>query len=104
MPSGDLPLRDGNLDVFIVGALRTPIGRMSGALAGLPAHKLGAVVIQQLLLGDSDEQNDFKAKVLSHLDEVIVGQVLTASTGQNPARQAAVLAGEFVQFLFSISW
>ncbi|VDP86036.1 unnamed protein product [Echinostoma caproni] len=90
MPLGDFAQPSGNMDVFIVGALRTPIGRMSGSLAGVPAHKLGAIVIQQLLY---DESSDLKSKIIPRLDEVIVGQVFTAATGQNPARQAAVLAG-----------
>ncbi|MFC5697500.1 acetyl-CoA C-acyltransferase, partial [Pseudomonas sp. GCM10022186] len=72
-------------DVVIVAATRTAIGSFQGALANIPAHELGAAVIRQLLArtGLKGEQ----------VDEVILGQVLTAGSGQNPARQAAVLAG-----------
>ena len=72
-------------DVAIVAATRTAIGSFQGALASVPAVDLGAAVIKQLLTqsGVSAEQ----------VDEVILGQVLTAGTGQNPARQAAVKAG-----------
>ncbi|MBT8448022.1 MAG: acetyl-CoA C-acetyltransferase, partial [Gammaproteobacteria bacterium] len=72
-------------DVVIVAAQRTAIGTFNGALAGVPAHDLGAVVIRALLerTGLQPEQ----------VDEVILGQVLTAGSGQNPARQAAIAAG-----------
>ena len=74
-----------NNDVVIVTAARTPIGSFGGSLARLPAHTLGATVISALLekTGLPPEQ----------VDEVILGQVLTAGTGQNPARQAAIAAG-----------
>ncbi|MDH4564167.1 acetyl-CoA C-acetyltransferase [Pseudomonas sp. BN411] len=72
-------------DVVIVAATRTAIGSFQGALANIPAHELGAAVIRQLL-----EQTGLKGE---QIDEVILGQVLTAGAGQNPARQAAVLAG-----------
>jgi acetyl-CoA C-acetyltransferase len=72
-------------DVVIVAATRTAIGSFQGALANIPAHELGAAVIRQLL-----EQTGLKGE---QVDEVILGQVLTAGAGQNPARQAAVLAG-----------
>ncbi len=71
--------------VVIVDAVRTPIGSFGGALASLPASHLGAVVIKALL-----ERNQLAA---DQVDEVILGQVLTAGTGQNPARQAAMEAG-----------
>jgi len=71
--------------VVIVDAVRTPIGSFGGALASLPASHLGAVVIKALL-----ERNQLAAE---QVDEVILGQVLTAGTGQNPARQAAIEAG-----------
>ncbi|MDD3518400.1 MAG: acetyl-CoA C-acetyltransferase [Chromatiales bacterium] len=74
-----------NDDIVIAGAVRTPIGTFGGALADVPAAMLGAKVIVALLArtGLSPEQ----------IDEVILGQVLTAATGQNPARQAAIAAG-----------
>ncbi len=72
-------------DVVIVAAARTAIGNFMGALATIPANVLGAKVIQSLLRtsGVKPEQ----------IDEVILGQVLTAGTGQNPARTAALNAG-----------
>lgn len=72
-------------EVVIVAATRTAIGSFQGALANIPATELGAAVIRQLLAktGLSGDQ----------VDEVILGQVLTAGCGQNPARQASILAG-----------
>ncbi|WP_313731206.1 acetyl-CoA C-acetyltransferase [Pseudomonas sp.] len=72
-------------DVVIVAATRTAIGSFQGALATVPAVDLGAAVIKQLL-----EQTGLDP---SQVDEVILGQVLTAGAGQNPARQAAIKAG-----------
>jgi acetyl-CoA C-acetyltransferase len=72
-------------EVVIVGAVRTAIGKFSGALAKVPASDLGAVVIRQLL-----ERSGVKPDQIS---EVILGQVLTAGVGQNAARQAAIKAG-----------
>ena len=72
-------------DVVIVAATRTAIGSFQGALATVPAVDLGAAVIKQLL-----EQTGLAP---SQVDEVILGQVLTAGAGQNPARQAAIKAG-----------
>ncbi|MSP95669.1 MAG: acetyl-CoA C-acetyltransferase [Betaproteobacteria bacterium] len=72
-------------EVVIVGAVRTPIGKFSGALARMPAADLGALVIKALL-----ERSGVKAEQIS---EVILGQVLTAGVGQNAARQAAIKAG-----------
>ena len=72
-------------DAVIVGAARTPIGSFGGALANTPAHSLGAAVIKSLL-----EKTGLEP---AQVDEVILGQVLTAGAGQNPARQAAVEAG-----------
>ncbi len=71
--------------VVIVDAVRTPIGSFGGALASVPASRLGALVIKALL-----ERNKLD---VGEVDEVILGQVLTAGAGQNPARQAAVEAG-----------
>src|SRR5712672_1847879 len=72
-------------DIYIVGAARTPIGKFGGALAKMPASDLGALVIRKVLerAGVQPEQ----------VSEVILGQVLTAGSGQNPARQAAIKAG-----------
>jgi acetyl-CoA C-acetyltransferase len=72
-------------DVVIVDAVRTAIGKFGGTLAGVPAHKLGSRVIAALL-----ERTGVDA---ARVDEVIMGQVLTAGAGQNPARQAAIDAG-----------
>lgn len=72
-------------DVVIVAATRTAIGSFQGALANTPATGLGAVVIRSLLA-----QTGVPA---DQVDEVIMGQVLSAGCGQNPARQAAMLAG-----------
>ena len=72
-------------EVVIVAATRTAIGSFQGALANLSAVELGAAVIRQLL---AQTQLD-----PAQVDEVILGQVLTAGAGQNPARQAAVKAG-----------
>lgn len=72
-------------DVVIVAAGRTAIGGFGGTLANVPAHELGATVIKGLL-----EKSGIKAE---QVDEVILGQVLTAGCGQNPARQALIAAG-----------
>ena len=72
-------------DIVIVSAARTPIGKLGGALSALPAHQLGAMAIGAALR---------RAKIDPHeVSEVVMGQVLTAGAGQNPARQAAVAAG-----------
>ena len=71
--------------VVIVDAVRTPIGAFGGALSSLTASHMGALVIKALL-----ERNKLAA---DQVDEVILGQVLTAGVGQNPARQAAMEAG-----------
>ncbi len=72
-------------NVVIVAAARTAVGNFGGFLANLPAHTFGATVIADVIkrAGIKPEQ----------VDEVIFGQVLTAGTGQNPARQAAIQAG-----------
>ncbi|CAD5108645.1 acetyl-CoA C-acetyltransferase [Zestomonas carbonaria] len=72
-------------DVVIVAATRTAIGSFQGSLADVPAPELGAALIRALL-----EKTGIAA---SAVDEVILGQVLTAGAGQNPARQAAIAAG-----------
>ncbi|MFL5229575.1 MAG: acetyl-CoA C-acetyltransferase [Microvirga sp.] len=72
-------------DIMIVSAARTPVGTFNGAFANTPAHELGKVAIAAALE---------RARVdPGEVDEVIFGQVLTANTGQNPARQAAMAAG-----------
>jgi len=72
-------------EIVIVGAARTPIGKFGGSLASVPAARLGAHVIRKALerAGVAPDQ----------VSEVIMGQVLTAAVGQNPARQAAIWAG-----------
>ncbi|MCY1263240.1 Acetyl-CoA acetyltransferase [compost metagenome] len=72
-------------EVVIVAATRTAIGSFQGSLSSIPAAELGAAVIRRLL-----EQTGLAAE---QLDEVILGQTLTAGAGQNPARQAAIKAG-----------
>jgi acetyl-CoA C-acetyltransferase len=72
-------------DVVITAAKRTPVGSFLGAFAATPAHELGRVVIEAAL-----QQAAVPAEAVS---EVIMGQVLTAAQGQNPARQAAMAAG-----------
>jgi len=71
--------------VVIVDAVRTALGSFNGALASVPAHVLGAKVITALL-----ERTGVSA---DKIDEVILGQVLTAGSGQNPARQSVIEAG-----------
>jgi acetyl-CoA C-acetyltransferase len=72
-------------DIVIVGAARTPVGAFNGALGSLPAHELGKVAIKAAL-----ERAGVGAPQVS---EVIMGQILTAGAGQNPARQASIAAG-----------
>src|SRR6201990_3444753 len=72
-------------DIVIVSAARTPGGAFSGAWSSLPAHELGKIAIQEALKRAGVEG----AKV----SEVIMGQILTAGQGQNPARQASINAG-----------
>jgi acetyl-CoA C-acetyltransferase len=76
-------------NIVIVAAARSAIGTFGGSLAGIPAHELGAKVITGLLqkTGVKPEQ----------VDEVILGQVLTAGSGQNPARQTTLAAGLLVE-------
>ena len=72
-------------EIVIVGAARTAIGKFGGSLASVPAAKLGAHIIKKVLerAGVAPDQ----------VSEVIMGQVLAAGVGQNPARQAAIWAG-----------
>jgi acetyl-CoA C-acetyltransferase len=72
-------------DIVIASAARTPVGSFNGGFANVPAHDLGAVAIKAALE---------RAKLAGEeVDEVILGQVLTAAQGQNPARQASIKAG-----------
>jgi acetyl-CoA C-acetyltransferase len=72
-------------DIVIVGAARTAVGSFNGAFASMPAHELGAVAITAAL--------ERAGVAVAEVDEVILGQVLAAAQGQNPARQAAMKAG-----------
>jgi acetyl-CoA C-acetyltransferase len=72
-------------EIVIAGAARTPIGSFNGALASLPAHKLGEIVIREVLTRANLDA--------AEVSEVILGQILTAGQGMNPARQAALNAG-----------
>src|SRR5438270_1163821 len=71
--------------VYILGAARTPVGKLMGGLATLPATDLGAVAIKAAV-----ERSGLQPDVV---DEVIMGQVIQAGAGQAPARQAAIQAG-----------
>src|ERR1700754_4584372 len=77
-----MPMSD---DVVIVAAARTPVGSFNGAFATMPAHDLGAVAIKEALKRAGIEPG--------RVSEVIMGQILTAAQGQNPARQASIAAG-----------
>ena len=72
-------------DIVIVGAARTPVGSFNGALASLPGHALGKIAIEAALTRAGIEGK--------RVSEVIMGQILTAAQGQNPARQASIAAG-----------
>src|SRR5262245_26164001 len=72
-------------DIVIASAARTPIGSFNGALGAIPAHDPGKVAIKGAL--------DRAGVKPEEVDEVIMGQILSAAQGQNPARQAAVNAG-----------
>src|SRR6516164_1161972 len=72
-------------DIVIVSAARTPVGAFNGAFANLPAHELGKVAIKAALERAGVEG--------AEVSEVIMGQILTAGQGQNPARQASIAAG-----------
>ena len=71
--------------VVITSAVRTAIGKFRGSLKNMQGHELGSVVIKESIKRSNLKLND--------VDELIIGQVLTGATGQNPARQAAILAG-----------
>src|SRR6201988_3448750 len=72
-------------DIVIVSAARTPVGAFNGAFAALPAHELGKVAVQESLNRAGVEP--------AQVSEVILGQILSAGQGQNPARQASIAAG-----------
>src|SRR5476651_1421335 len=72
-------------DIVIVSAARTPVGSFNGAFATLPAHELGRIAIKEALGRAGVEP--------ARVSEVIMGQILTAGQGQNPARQASIAAG-----------
>jgi acetyl-CoA C-acetyltransferase len=74
-----------NTTIVIASAARTPVGSFNGALASLPAHELGKIAIKAALDRAGLQPGD--------VNEVILGQVLTAGQGQNPARQASIAAG-----------
>jgi acetyl-CoA C-acetyltransferase len=71
--------------IIVASAARTPVGSFNGSFANMPAHELGAIVIKEALSRAGVEA--------AEVDEVILGQVLTAGQGQNPARQASIKAG-----------
>ena len=73
------------IEVVIVAAARTPIGTYKGSLKNIKADQLGSIVIKEVIKRANITSED--------IDEVILGQVLTAGTGQNPARQASINAG-----------
>ena len=74
-----------NDEIVIIAAVRTPIGSYKGSLKNIKGDQLGSIVIKEVI----NRSNINKEKI----DEVVMGQVLTAGTGQNPARQAAINAG-----------
>ena len=78
-------MKNKSIEVVIVGAIRTPIGTFKGSLRNMRSDELGSVVIKEVL-----NRSKFSNE---EIDEVIMGQVLTAGAGQNPARQAAIKAG-----------
>ena len=78
-------MSDNSKDVVIVEAARTPIGTYNGSLKDIRAHQLGSIVINEVLKRSNVNPDE--------VDEIIMGQVLTAGMGQNPARQAAINAG-----------
>ena len=71
--------------IVVAGAARTAVGSFNGAFANTPAHELGAVAIKEALVRAGVDAKE--------VDEVVLGQILTAAQGQNPARQAAMAAG-----------
>ena len=82
-------MTDPRMDIVIAGATRTPIGAFNGGLSSLPGHELGQVAIAEALRRAKVEPKD--------VSEVILGQILAAGEGMNPARQASIGAGIPVQ-------
>ena len=78
-------MKSNNKNVVIISAARTAIGAFDASLKHIQSHDLGSIVIKEVL-----KKSKLKSK---DVDEVIMGQVLTAAVGQNPARQAAIKAG-----------
>ena len=74
---------DGQEAIVIASAARTPVGSFNGTLATVPAHDLGKVVITEALARANVDGGE--------VSEVIMGQILAAGQGQNPARQAAII-------------
>jgi acetyl-CoA C-acetyltransferase len=79
------PVEDPMTNVVIASAARTAVGSFTGAFANTPAHELGAAVLAEIVLRAGIDKSD--------VSETILGQVLTAGQGQNPARQAHIHAG-----------
>ncbi|HUS96508.1 MAG TPA: acetyl-CoA C-acetyltransferase [Hyphomicrobiaceae bacterium] len=78
-------MSDMDTTIVIASAARTPVGSFSGTLSSVPAHELGAIAIKAAMQRANIEGGD--------VSEVILGQILTAGQGQNPARQASLAAG-----------
>ena len=78
-------MKNESKDVVVVTGVRTPIGSYKGSLKDIRSDQLGSIVIKEVLLRSKTESDE--------IDEIIMGQVLTAGNGQNPARQAAINAG-----------
>src|SRR3954464_7465354 len=73
-------------DVVIISGVRTPIGKFQGTLSDLKATELGAIVVREAVKRAGIED-------LNHINECIMGNVVSAGLGQNPARQAAIFGG-----------
>ena len=78
-------MNNRSTEVVIISAIRTPIGTYKGSLKNMKSHHLGSIVIKEVLKRSNFNKDE--------INEVIMGQVLTAGAGQNPARQAAINAG-----------
>ena len=72
-------------NVFITSATRTAVGSLNKTLKNVPGHELGSAVINESVKISKIKKED--------VDEIVLGQVLTGGTGQNPARQASILSG-----------
>jgi acetyl-CoA C-acetyltransferase len=83
-PNSEMIMSASN-SIVVASAARTAVGSFNGAFANTPAHELGAIVIKEVLARAGVDAKE--------VDEVILGQVLTAGQGQNPARQASIAAG-----------